>query len=396
MTGSPAERALLGALLLSPEMYRTASEIASGDDFEDQRLGAIYAGIGVMLAESVPVNAHSVAARFADWKIRGFDPSLLHQLTSEVPPAYRANEFAEAVRDAAVRRGLSDITRRYLSAATDPAWHSPDAVSRAIEELSKLRASAAGRQFVARKLADVLSESDEFDWVIPGLLERRDRLILTGAEGAGKTTFVRQLAILASAGVHPLTGARIDPVKVLVVDAENTERQWRRAVRWMVREAARVGTADPAQVVHLMAGNRIDITRENHLGEIHRLVDEHSPDVLFIGPLYKLVPKAITNDDDASPLIVALDSLRERNLALVMEAHAGKGLGQDGDRDLRPRGSSALLGWPEFGFGLNVLADDPDTVSLRRWRGDREQRDWPRHMRRGLVGEWPWMPTVID
>jgi hypothetical protein len=396
MTGSAAERALIGSILLSPDMYRTASELASADDFEDQRLGAIYAGIGLMLSEGVPVNAHSVGTRFADWKIRGISPSLLHELTSEVPVSYRANEFAESVRDSAVRRGLSDITRRYLDAATNPAWHSPDAVSRAIEELTALRSSAAGRQFIARKLVDVLAESDGFDWVIPGLLERRDRLILTGAEGAGKTTFVRQLAILASAGVHPLTGARIDPVKVLVVDAENTERQWRRAVRWMVREAAAAGTADPGQVVHLMAGNRIDITRENHLGEIHRLVDEHEPDILFIGPLYKLVPRAITNDDDAAPLIVALDSLRERNVALVMEAHAGKGLGQDGDRDLRPRGSSALLGWPEFGFGLNVLAEDPDIVSLRRWRGDREQRDWPRHMRRGSVGEWPWMPTVID
>lgn len=396
MTGSLAERSLLGALLLSPDAFRVVHDHVSADDFEDQRLGAIFAGIGRLVSDGVPVNETSVGSKFADWKIRGIDPSELHVLTAEVPTAYRAREFADAVRDAAIRRGLLDITRRYGEAAADPAWHSPDAVSRAIGELNKLRESAASRQFVARKLADVLSESDEFDWIIPGLLERRDRLILTGAEGAGKTTFVRQMAVLSAAGLHPLTGVKIDPVKVLVVDAENTERQWRRAVRWMVSAAGRSGAVDPGQAIRLMAGNRIDITRENHLGEIHRLIDEHEPDVLFIGPLYKLVPRAITNDDDATPLIVALDSLRERNLALVMEAHAGKSLGSDGDRNLAPRGSSALLGWPEFGFGLRVLADDPDTVALHRWRGDREQRDWPRHMRRGVDGEWPWMPTVIN
>jgi hypothetical protein len=396
VTGSPSERSLLGALMLTPSAYPFLADQVSADDFEDQRFGAIFAGIGRMLAEGVPVNAHSVSSRFADWKIRGLDASLPHILTAEVPGSYRAGEFADAVRDAAVRRGLTDITRRYLDAANDPAWHSPDAVSRAIDELNALRALSTSRQFVARKLADVLAESDEYDWVIPGLLERRDRLILTGAEGAGKTTFVRQMAVLAAAGVHPLKGSKIDPVKVLVVDAENTERQWRRAVRWLTTAAARAGSADPAQTIRIMAGNRIDITREAHLGEIHRLVDEYEPDVLFIGPLYKLVPKAITNDDDAAPLIVALDSLRERNVALVMEAHAGKGLGADGDRDLRPRGSSALLGWPEFGFGLRVVPDDPDTVALHRWRGDREQRDWPHHMRRGIDGEWPWMPTIFD
>jgi len=183
----------------------------------------------------------------------------------------------------------------------------------------------------------------------------------------------------------------MDPVKVLVVDAENTERQWRRAVRYLVSLAARRGALDPAQAVHLMAGNRIDITKEAHLGAIHRLVDLHKPDVLFIGPLYKLVPKGITNDDDAAPLIVALDSLRERDLALVMEAHAGKSTGSDGDRDLRPRGSSALLGWPEFGFGLAPVADDPDMIRMKRWRGDRESRDWPKHIRHGVDGEFPWV-----
>jgi len=396
VTGSVAERHLLGAVLLSPDSYRFVTDHASADDFEDRRFGAIFAGIGVLLSEGVPVNETSVGARFADWNIRGVDPAELHLLTAEVPGAYRAREFADAVRDAAIRRGLKDIAQRYGDAASNPAWNSPEAVSKAIDELNVLRQSAVSRQFIARKLADILAESDEFDWVIPGLLERRDRLVLTGGEGAGKTTFIRQMAVLASAGIHPLTSAKINPVKVLVVDAENTERQWRRAVRWLSSAAARSGTADPGQVVHLMAGNRIDITRANHLGEIHRLIDEHEPDVLFIGPLYKLVPRAITNDDDATPLIVALDSLRERNLALVMEAHAGKSLGSDGDRNLAPRGSSALLGWPEFGFGLRVLQDDPDIVALHRWRGDREQRDWPRHMRRGVDGEWPWMPTVID
>ncbi|MBK0297059.1 hypothetical protein IAE22_34985, partial [Bacillus sp. S34] len=76
------------------------------------------------------------------------------------------------------------------------------------------------------------------------------------------------------------------------------------------------------------------------------------PDVLFIGPLYRLIPRAINSDDDAAPLLAALDTLRDRGLAMVIEAHAGHAVGHGGERDLRPRGSAALLGWPEFGLGL--------------------------------------------
>jgi replicative DNA helicase len=114
-------------------------------------------------------------------------------------------------------------------------------------------------------------------------------------------------------------------------------------------------------------------------------VDVHKPDLLYIGPLYKITSGAIQTDDDAAPLLVALDSLRERGLALLMEAHAAKGDGS-GTRDLRPRGSAALMGWPEFGFGLHPL--DNGDVELKRWRGDRDQRAWPTFMTRGH--DWPW------
>jgi hypothetical protein len=392
VTGSPAERGVLGSVLLDQKVYRFAAEVVSADDFEDQRLGAIFAGMGRLIAAGAPVSEIAIGNHFPEWQIRGIEPAEVWTWTDGISHARGVAEYGLAVRDAAIRRGLRDIGQRVTANAANPAWASPDAVSSAIKELEKLRSSASSSMFVAKKLAEILEGSDEYDWVIPGLLERKDRLVLTGGEGAGKTTFVRQMAILSAAGIHPTTFKPIEPVRVLVVDAENTERQWRRAVRWMAKTAKDEGSADPAQTVNVMASHRIDITKEQHLGEIHRLVDLHKPDVLFIGPLYKLVPKAINNDDDAAPLIVALDSLRERDIALVMEAHAGKATGADGERNLAPRGSAALLGWPEFGMGLRVTEDDPNMVQLHRWRGDRDVREFPKYMTRG--GNWPWTPTI--
>ena len=45
------------------------------------------------------------------------------------------------------------------------------------------------------------SEMDlSYDWLIPDLLERGERVIVVAAEGAGKTTLMRQVALMSSAG----------------------------------------------------------------------------------------------------------------------------------------------------------------------------------------------------
>jgi len=391
MTGSKAERNLLGAIMADSRQHRLVRDLVTSLDFENPNMGDVFKGIGDMLAKGQPVDAITVMNQWSTWGIRGVDSSEVFEWSSADVYTNAAVEYAHAVRDASVRRGLRLIVGSLVDGANNTGAPPLDVAAGAMTALEQLRAGAATGDMLAKPLSEILAGSDSYDWVIPGLLERRDRLILTGAEGAGKTTFVRQMAVLAAAGIHPTTFEKIKPVRVLVIDAENTERQWRRAVRYTSGRAAEMGTQDPRQTMHVAAGNRIDITRGSHLGEIHRLVDIHKPELLFIGPLYKLVPHAINNDDDAAPLIVALDGLRERDLALVMEAHAGKAAGSDGERNLAPRGSSALMGWPEFGMGLRHSPEDPNLVDVVRWRGDRDERDWPRRMYKG--GDWPWTPA---
>lgn len=384
-----AEEHLLGALITSPTgTLRSIEGSVSSDDFTDPRHGSVFDGLVHAIMRGEPVDVVAVDGKFHDWGVASLNPAdVWRWVDPEKMIAHRAYQYAQVVRADAVRRRLHEVismTSEKMHAG-EPAL---DIASGAMQALTSLVDGSSSGGLQARPLREVLAEVDSYDWIIPGLLERQDRLVVTGAEGAGKTMWMRQLALLSAAGIHPITFQPIDPVNVLVVDAENTERQWRRATGWIARNAAAEGQRDPADVVHLAAGRRIDITKGPHLSEIHRLIDVHKPDVLFIGPLYKLVSKAINSDDDAAPLIVALDSLRERNVALVMEAHAGHSIGASGHRDLRPRGSSALLGWPEFGLGLRPSADAEGVVDVVRWRGDRDVREWPKQMYRG--SSWPW------
>lgn len=194
----------------------------------------------------------------------------------------------------------------------------------------------------------------------------------------------RQIGIFAAAGLHPFTLERIKPIRCQVLDYENSWKQIKRGSRRLYDFADRHGS-DLRRNIHVASLKRIDITRDRDLSMLHREVDAARPDVIIVGPLYRLTSRAIQTDDEAAPVLSALDTLRDRGCSLIIEAHAGHGKeagedGRPGERDLRPRGSSALLGWPEFGYGMRRLKDD--RVRLVPWRGDRDERGWPQFLRR--------------
>ena len=56
----------------------------------------------------------------------------------------------------------------------------------------------------------------------------------------------------------------------------------------------------------------------------------------------------------------------------------------------RPRGSSSLLGWPEFGYGMSALCDG--VVDMLPWRGDRDEREWPDRLRK-CRDKLRWIPV---
>jgi replicative DNA helicase len=387
---SAAERNLLGGLMQNPKAFREIKGVVSQDDFENSDMGKIYAGIADMIARGEDVDVVTVSHKMPSWSIKLYNPVHLHEWARAEVYLTAIEEYARVVRIDSVRRQMRDINslmNSELTKATNPIEVATDITNR----LNALREGFSTGDLKSKKLKEILMGETNYDWLIPGLLERQDRLVITGPEGFGKTTLIRQIGILSAAGINPMTFEKIKPVRVLVIDAENTERQWRRAVAGMAAHAAVKGLVDPRETVSIVAGKRIDITKGTHLSEIHHLCDIHNPDMVIVGPLYKLTPKAINNDDDAAPLIVALDSLRDRGIALVMEAHAGKGTSLEGERDLRPRGSAALLGWPEMGMGIMPDKTVPGQARLVKWRGERDQRHWPDIIVRGK--NWPFEPS---
>jgi replicative DNA helicase len=391
------EEYVLGACMLEYGAIREAAAIVSPDDFYWAIRAGAFAAILRLASDGEPVEPSSVLSKSQEMGIRGLKIDDLFNWMSNTLSASTVQFYAEQVALEATRRRLLGIAVRIKDSVGNPGIP-PSEIAQAASEGLKNLSGGSRHRMTTKTLEEILSIEEDHDWLIPGLLERGDRMIVTGYEGGGKTTWVRQLTICMAAGIHPTTLDRIDqPLTVLIVDAENTESQWRAATRGMVHNITRMSGINPAPRMHIHARGRIDITRNATLGEIHRLVDEHEPHVLAIGPIYKLVSTGINNDQEAAPVITALDSLRDRGLALIMEGHSAKGNQLTQQRDLAPRGSAALMGWPEFGFGINLPdpEGDPNAHRIQRWRGDREVgRQWPKELLRG--GLLPWTGNTVS
>jgi|APGre2960657373_1045057.scaffolds.fasta_scaffold01614_4 hypothetical protein len=238
---------------------------------------------------------------------------------------------------------------------------------------------------------DFLDEEDDdsYDWVIPGLLERQERVIVVAAEGVGKTMLARQIAICASAGIHPFTMSRMDPITTLTIDLENPERIIRRTSRSIMHAAKKLGHVDKVNARLLMRPAGLDLLKQSDRSIVEKAIEETKPDLLVMGPLYKsfVDPGGRTSEAIAIEVAKYLDSLRDYyGCAMWLEHHAPLGT-SIGSRDLRPFGSAVWSRWPEFGISLtpDPTATDGYVYNVGHFRGARDMRQFPTKMKRGKV-----------
>jgi replicative DNA helicase len=96
------------------------------------------------------------------------------------------DEFAATVRGCARRREVVATAIRMRQRAEDPESDPQLLVSEAVNTLTRIRDLGAP-DIDTQMLGELMAKPDDpYDWVIPDLLERMDRLVITGEEGLGK------------------------------------------------------------------------------------------------------------------------------------------------------------------------------------------------------------------
>lgn len=289
--------------------------------------------------------------------------------------------------------GLS-LRRRVLGMAGEAQRLARDAGATDVEMVDFCRGTAAGLAVAVREIAppenvaDFVQGADAPDWLVEDVLERGDRVIVVGAEGRGKSTLQRQIAVQCAAGLHPFRPRTISPLRVLLVDLESGDRMVRRKLRPLWLSARQENEhADPNNLRVVVRSEGVDLTKRSGRIWMTELLNACKPDLVCLGPIYKTYSGDMNEEPTARQVALLIDEWRaEYGCAWLLETHAPHGE-QGRRRQMRPIGSSLWLRWPEMGVGLNDTEED-DLVALSYFRFPRDDRDWPRRFRKG--GLWPW------
>lgn len=371
MTDNPVaeiEAALLATALDDRTVAGQVVETLEADAFTRTVHRHVWVALRDLLVDGQPTDPTSVLNELLDSGALGSDGTLgaqLSDLTAARPPVPTPDRYLTTIGEQARRRRLRNELHA-LTGQLDGGAH-PDAVTRELDKLTAVDTATTVEPSLTLA-AFLAADEPEHDWIVYGLVERGDRIILTGPEGGGKSTLLRQIAVQTAAGIHPFDPtADVDPIRVSYVDLENSARHVRRQLRPLV----------------IQASDRLDLDLldDTDAAWLTRQITANEPDLLVVGPLYKLATGDPTSEETARHVALQLDRLRtDVGCALLIEAHSP--YGGSGRRPERPYGASLWSRWPEFGLHLT------DTGALHHWRGARDERNWPAFLTRG--GRWPW------
>lgn len=408
-----AEQALLGAMISSPDKALAPFLSLPPEGYYQVRHQVIAGVLRDMVAKRKPIDPVTVLAETQELGILGSigGGPYLHSLIAACPTAINAGYYAEWLCELHGRRRLADALVREIQ-RLDALWDQGERTG-AAESVMRLRGvlddvtayGACYGQEVVTDLGEFLRREFPHEWIVPGLFERGDRLLLTGDEGFGKSELGTQLACCMAAGIHPFTGRPIPngPMRVAVIDCENGQGQTQRRYRRMVEAVQSYRSMHKApdldwskQLVIEFRTDGLNLLNAADVTWLERYVTATTPDVLLVGPLYKLHMEDENSALAARAITGTLDGLRARHgCAVITEAHAGHAKDDQGRRLMRPRGSALFLGWPEFGLGLRRSKDDPEgKADVVAWRGHREERAWPQTLFKARSGLLPWLPDA--
>lgn len=240
----------------------------------------------------------------------------------------------------------------------------------------------------------------EYEWVIPGLLEVQERVMVVAAEGVGKTMLARQVAMMSAAGLHPFKRDEMPPIRTLTFDLENPERIIRRTAK-RIHESLELAGRHIKDRAHLVVKpDGMNLLKEEDRMVVEDYVSRLEPQLLLLGPIYKsfIDPGGRTAESITTEVAMFFDHIRSTyGCALWLEHHAPLGSSMS-SRDLRPFGSAVWSRWSEFGMSIKPDPIEPHSYDVLHYRGMRDEREWPMKMQRGDM--WPfvvtqWMPSPL-
>jgi hypothetical protein len=408
-----AEEQLLGAMLSSASARTTACDRLVANAFHKPAHAHIFSAVHRMHQRKDPVDPVTVADELRRMKL---GLPVLAKLHASTAATSNAKRWAKIIDDHYVLRRMIATA----GAIQELGYSSPEDVGETIGEAERL--VRALDELRRQDLPDgymtldaFLRQVDEagvdpFPWLVPDIIKREHRCVIVGPPGSGKSMILQQIAVCAAAGLHPFNDSYLErPLSVLLVDAENPQERIDAGVRPMhssVQELeARLWKEENCHLWMCPAG--IDLTRHSFQAELENAVRDCNPDLVLMGPAYKLAPMRGADANEVVARVMSyLDNLRtDYQFGLMIETHPPRG-----DGPMRAFGSAQWEMWPELSFTLEKVDIDsmeidergfsPACFEIGNARPARIAHGWPKVIRH----RWPngrraardgWRPWVV-
>ena len=395
-----AERGVLCGMFDDPRGIDAAAGLLTEEDFHRPAHQVTFAAIVALHAAGEPASPVTVAqwlAASGQAAALGDQARMyLFELWQLRFTWFHVASCAATVRDRAVRRRtILAGTRICQLARTQPDLDELAAGVRVEADAAVTLAGQASPRATRLVTAEEFMSSERAipDPVIPGVVNRMDRVVVVGGSGSGKTTLALQVAAAAAVGVHPFARDRYDPVRVLVIDLEMPAYLLEHAITRVFRAAR--GYGDPfdggrLQIVHRPRG--IDLGQRGQAHLLAGMIRKADPDLVIAGPVYKMHADAGERGEH-TVVMDFWDDMRDRHdCALWLETHPAKG--RFGKTVWEPSGSGRWRDWPEIGFAMVPVSGKDRVMEVRPFRGMRDRdRAWPEQFTGTIGAGWPWQAT---
>jgi len=207
-----SERAVLGAVLLDPQILPTITGRLKAEDFYAERHQILYAAMVELQEERVGIDIRTLQAKLEQQgRFEGTGGiAYLASLDLDLPDLGRTDAYVEIVKERSVRRRLIQASNRIIRDCLDGGLDAQSALAHAEQQILGLGEEAVRRGFtqLSEVLHTTLEELEErpgatltgvptgftdLDRISHGL-NRGNLIIIAGRPGMGKTSFALNIA----------------------------------------------------------------------------------------------------------------------------------------------------------------------------------------------------------
>lgn len=372
----PAEKALLGAIILKPDVMHDISVTVYPESFFADKHSAIFKAISAIFSGGDPIDTVSVVTKLKDMNQldRVGGAAYITELIETVPAAGNAMYYAEQVQNKSTLRGL-------IHAADDIAeigYSDPETVDGALDQAEKkiFQATQAPSAQKFRPIGSALSEAWErfehltenpedkrgvpsgftaLDNVLAGF-QKSDLVILAARPSMGKTTFALDLARNAAL-IH---GASVGIFSLEMSDQQLVDRMLAAEAgvdSWKLRtgrlsndseyEALQAAMAKLNKApIHIIDEAAMNIVKMRSAAR--RLKNEHGLDMLIVDYLQLMSPTLTKGSDSMVQQITEISRslkilAKEMEIPVIALSQLSRAVEQRGGKprlsDLRDSGS---------------------------------------------------------